>query len=174
MTPINVPAPVVPYVPSSRVSNSEPPKPPAAAVRPHTKPSSADFSAFGTTTESYDPSDDYYYDEGFVETDRIDPPQIDPNALIYSAKSAPYGEQFPSYLPKTMETRIGTSTDSQKSFETGDNVVYGKMDDEYYEDSFDYYYEEDLKDLKQQLGINDEESANKMSFLQLLQNLQSE
>ena len=47
---------------------------------------------------------------------------------------------------------------------------------EYYDDDFeyyeDYYLEEDLKELKHKLGIASDSSEPKLSFLQLLQNLQ--
>ena len=94
--------------------------------------------------------------------------------------------------------------DSSKTFVTGDNVVYGKFpegaeaskdinifyenndnNDEYYEDQFEYYddgeynyydaKEDDLKELKALLAADDNAtSETKMSFLQLLQNLQNE
>ena len=71
--------------------------------------SSADFNSFGESgTDSTD--QDYEYDLGYIETDRIDPKQIDPNAVIYSANSAPYGEQYPSYLPKSMATMVSYFT----------------------------------------------------------------
>ena len=155
------------------------------------KPPSADFNSFAEA-EDQDNTGDYEYDIGFIETDRIDvQSSIDPNALVYSQNSAPYGEQFPSYVPKnTIQTMVGTmgNQDSSKSVGTGDNVVYGKFPEgadaskaiaEYYDDQFEYfddyeYYEEDaLKDLKEQLGIAGSASQTKMSFLQLLQNLQS-
>ena len=94
--------------------------------------------------------------------------------------------------------------DSSKTFVTGDNVVYGKFpegaeaskdinifyenndnNDEYYEDQFEYYddgeynyydaKEDNLKELKALLATDDNAtSETKMSFLQLLQNLQNE
>ena len=94
--------------------------------------------------------------------------------------------------------------DSSKTFVTGDNVVYGKFpegaeaskdinifyenndnNDEYYEDQFEYYddgeynyydaKEDDLKELKALLATDDNAtSETKMSFLQLLLNLQNE
>ena len=184
MTPINVPAPVVPYVPiSSQViskSVTKPPKKPqiTTTTKISKKSSSADFDSF--TEKESNLNDDYVYDLGYVETDRIDidqpmanvdknldPSRIDPHALLYSANSRPYGEQFPSYLPKTISTMVGTmnSDDLSKTFGTGDSVVYGKFpegaqatkdlniysddkidrsnermdDDEYYEDNFEYY-----------------------------------
>lgn len=190
VTPVNVPAPVVPYVPPVMATSPQSP----VTKRRRKQPSpSADFNSFGTTERSPE-DEDYVYDVGYVETDRIDPPTIDPNALVYSANSAPYGEQYPSYLPKTLETMVGTmaNRDSSKNFATGDHVVYGKFpegadaskdmniyyddsEDEYYEDDFEYYYEDDLMELKSQLGIGDDSttSETKMSFLQLLQNLQN-
>ena len=51
-------------------------------------------------------------------------------------------------------------------------------DVEYYDDNFeyyeDYYLEEDLKELKHKLGIAQTSSEPKLSFLQLLQNLQGD
>ena len=98
--------------------------------------------------------------------------------------------------------------DSSKTFATGDNVVYGKfpegaeaskdinifsenndndrIDQEYYEDQFEYYddddeyiyydtKEDDLKELKALLAADDNGTCEtKMSFLQLLQNLQNQ
>ena len=209
VTPINVPAPVVPYAPPTPPTRRT--LTPTKHLRKEKKPStssssSADFSSFGVGTHpgASTAANDYEYDMGYIETDRID--QIDPNAVLYSANSAPYGEQYPSYLPKSMATMVGTmkSHDSSKSFVTGDNVVYGKFpegaeatkdiniydddtDEYYYEDEFEYYdddydyydtKEDDLKELKAQLGIlSDDDNATsetKMSFLQLLQNLQDE
>merc|ERR1712241_575761 len=164
VTPINVPAPVVPYAPPTPPTRRT--LTPTKHLRKEKKPStssssSADFSSFGVGTHpgASTAANDYEYDMGYIETDRID--QIDPNAVLYSANSAPYGEQYPSYLPKSMATMVGTmkSQDSSKTFVTGDNVVYGKFpegaeaskdiniyyddnedsDDEYYEDEFEYY-----------------------------------
>ena len=213
MTPINVPAPVVPYVPptaaalpsSVKISNSAPvatrtkplqPQPTKISERRLT--SSADFNSFAETEDdSGARSDDYdyAYDHGFVETDRIDVQSpsmtIDPNALVYRQNSRNYGEQYPSYVAKTIQTMVGTmgNKDSSKSFGTGDNVVYGMFpegegasddiaeyyDDnfEYYEDDYEYYEEDALKELKEELGIAESASEPKMSFLQLLQNLQN-
>jgi len=189
--------------------------------------SSADFNSFGESGTDLSSTDqDYEYDLGYIETDRIDPKQIDPNAVIYSANSAPYGEQYPSYLPKSMATMVGTmnTEDSSKTFVTGDHVVYGKFpegaeaskdiniyydddttidtDNDYYEDQFEYYdddydydnygnydylesesrsgdsnfesNEDDLKELKALIADDNATSETKMSFLQLLQNLQNE
>ena len=73
--------------------------------------SSADFNSFGESgTDLSSIDQDYEYDLGYIETDRIDPKQIDPNAVIYSANSAPYGEQYPSYLPKSMATMVSYFT----------------------------------------------------------------
>ena len=73
--------------------------------------SSADFNSFGESGTDLSSTDqDYEYDLGYIETDRIDPKQIDPNAVIYSANSAPYGEQYPSYLPKSMATMVSNFT----------------------------------------------------------------
>ena len=210
VTPINVPAPVVPYAPPTPPTRRT--LTPTKHLKKEKKPptsssSSADFSSFGAGTHSGSSTatNDYEYDMGYIETDRID--QIDPNAVLYSANSAPYGEQYPSYLPKSMATMVGTmkSQDSSKTFVTGDNVVYGKFpegaeatkdiniydddtaDEYYYEDEFEYYdddydyydsKEDDLKELKAQLGVlSDDDNATsetKMSFLQLLQNLQNQ
>ena len=127
VTPINVPASVVPYAPNyvpnyapnyapNIISRTVPPKirrklPPVVASKDNNPSSSADFNSFeesGTDLSSTD--QDYEYDLGYIETDRIDPKQIDPNAVIYSANSAPYGEQYPSYLPKSMATMVSNFT----------------------------------------------------------------
>ena len=128
----------------------------------------ADFSAFKTTKDdaSIEKLDDYIYDEGYTERDRIDIPsliepfgansplpqqvhaigsvgspkypnkhkgvsligstQVDPQALVYSSKTAPYGQQFPSYVPQSMETLVGTTLHRQKELATGDDIVYGR------------------------------------------------
>ena len=102
VTPINVPAPVVPYAPPTPAirHTSKPKAPPKKDKEPSM---SADFNSFDGGAISK--TDDYEYDVGYVETDRIDQ-QIDPNAVVYSANSAPYGEQYPSYLPKSMATMV--------------------------------------------------------------------
>ena len=116
VTPINVPAPVVPYAPPTPAyKQTLVPKHtllPKHSLVPNLTPidkkqsaSSADFSSFGSGAVSDNIDEDYEYDLGFVETDRIDQ-QIHPNAVLYSANSAPYGEQFPSYLPKSMATMV--------------------------------------------------------------------
>ena len=68
---------------------------------------------------------------------------------------------------KNINTFNPTTTTSQ------DNIANGQ---EYYDDDFeyyeDYYLEEDLKELKHKLGIANENGEPKLSFLQLLQNLQ--
>ena len=146
---------------------------------------SADFDEFDELPET----DEEYvyeeeYDEGYKETDRIDvqtPLVIDPNALVYSQQSAPYGKEYPSYVPESFHTMVGTLDDrhSSKTFDT--DAFYGKfpegahatknlnlipeaIENEYYDDEFeyyddDYYLEEDLKQLKHKLGIAPE-SAN--------------
>ena len=94
-------------------------------------PTSADFHSFADSNlDNY--ADDYQYDVGFVETDRIDvqptrQANMDPSAILYSQQAAPYGEQFPSYFPKTMETRVGSADSLSKTLVAGDSVVYGKM-----------------------------------------------
>merc|ERR1719273_1460141 len=204
--PVNVPAPVVPYVPSSAKTSSisrTQPKPTSKATStiikasnlekrklrenesqdssslssatPTSAAASADFNSFSERSD--DGQDDYYdyeYDAGYKETDRIDiqtPLVIDPNALVYSQHSAPYGQQFPSYVSDSIHTMVGTlGQDSSKTFVTNDHVVYGKFPEgadasknmnnaniAYYDDNFeyyeDYYLEEDLKELKHKLGI---------------------
>merc|ERR1712020_745057 len=52
--------------------------------------------------------------------------KVDPNALIYSQKSAPYGEQFPSYVPHSIETLMGSTLNTQKRLAAGNNIVYGR------------------------------------------------
>ena len=92
--------------------------------------SAADFSSFKDTNhppalkvQGNDNSDD----EGFHETDRIDVPSlIDPNALIYSSNSAPYGEQYPSYIPDSMATVVGTTLNTDKQLSSKNNIVYGR------------------------------------------------
>ena len=248
--PVNVPAPVVPYVPSSARTGMLTPAAPTTISRAQPKPTSkatsiikpnnlekrksssstaatiaastpataaaaaasADFNSFFERSK-YDDGQDYYdyeYDAGYKETDRIDvqtPLVIDPNALVYSQHSAPYGQQFPSYVSDSIHTMVGTlgQDSSSKNFMTNDHVVYGKFPEganaskdiniarldatatstdsqniataqEYYDDDFeyyeDYYLEEDLKELKHKLGIASDSSEPKLSFLQLLQNLQ--
>ena len=92
--------------------------------------STADFSAFKDTNMQPKlkvEGDDYSYDEGYHETDRIDIPSlIDPNALIYSSNSAPYGQQYPSYVPHSIETLMGSSLNTKKHLSAGNNVVYGR------------------------------------------------
>ena len=237
--PVNVPAPVVPYVPSSAKTSSisrTQPKPTSKATStvikannlekrklrenesqdssslssatPTSAAASADFNSFSERSdEGKDDYYDYEYDAGYKETDRIDvqtPLVIDPNALVYSQHSAPYGQQFPSYVSDSIHTMVGTlgQDSSSKNFMTNDHVVYGKFPEganasknintfnpntttsqdniakgqEYYDDDFeyyeDYYLEEDLKELKHKLGIASESGEPKLSFLQLLQNLQ--
>ena len=260
---VNVPAPVVPYVPpvskaqhnynvmgTDRILKHDEPMAATVTLKPRNysnsptkatafigpvkgsglSESSADFSAFATTEkDTFD--EDYVYDAGYQEEDRIDvqqpmPTMIDPNALIYSQQSAPYGHQFPSYIPDTIQTLVGTlgTSDSSKTFSTDKHVIYGKfpegpnasenlnvglpknVDSEddyyYYDDSFEYapgeyYYDdeydkdsdytgaisnadgsasvEQLQMLKKRLGmVNGEEDdgSKKVSFLQLLKNLQ--
>lgn len=119
VTPINVPASVVPYAPNyapNIIRSTVPPKirhklPPVVAPKDNIPSSSADFNSFGESGTDLSSADqDYEYDLGYIETDRIDPKQIDPNAVIYSANSAPYGEQYPSYLPKSMATMVSYFT----------------------------------------------------------------
>ena len=149
---------------------------------------SADFNSFAASSANDDDSD-YQYDIGFVETDRIDvQSSMDPSAILYSQQALPYGEQFPSYLPKTIETRVGSSDFDKKTLVSGDNVVYGKgvslpgvsedssSSSDYYEDQFYYDYYED--ELKSRLGMasdvvmtGDQQNENPMSFFQLLNNL---
>ena len=113
--------------------------------------SAADFSSFhepNQTPKLKVEGDDYSIDEGYHETDRIDVPsliepysagrtpdrrpsskmssKVDPNALIYSQKSAPYGEQFPSYVPHSIETVMGSTLNTQKRLAAGNNIVYGR------------------------------------------------
>lgn len=197
MTPVNVPAPVVPYVPAMTPSTLKPksttktPKP----TRKNRRPPSADFSSFeeGSSEET-----DYEYDPGYKETDRIDvqtPLIIDPNAFVYSQNSAPYGQQYPSFVSDSIQTMVGTLGDDNKQFATSDHVVYGKFPegsdasknmnivsednveyyDDYYEDESYYYDEKALQGLKDRLGIaangDQDTSETKMSFLQLINNL---
>ena len=225
MIPVNVPAPVVPYVPSSAKmgtlptmlkAQSKPTSKATSIIKPNNlekrklsasssvaTPASADFNSFSERTDDGQDYYDYEYDAGYKETDRIDvqtPLVIDPNALVYSQQSAPYGEQYPSYVSDSIHTMVGTlgQDTSSKNFMTNDHVVYGKFPEganaskdintfaastaqhianaqDYYDDDFeyyeDYYLEEDLKELKHKLGIASE-SEPKLSFLQLLQNLQ--
>ena len=92
--------------------------------------SAADFSSFKDTNQP--PSlqvqgNDFSKDEEFHETDRIDVPSlIDPNALIYSSNSAPYGEQFPSYIPDSIATVVGSTLNTDKQLSSGNNIVYGR------------------------------------------------
>jgi hypothetical protein len=226
VNPVNVPAPLLPYVASTYQQMPTSPTAeagvPQSSVRPSvaepasvttlrtterrrietTKPQSADFSSFADSNK-HDDEFEYEYDTGYHETDRIDvqaPLTIDPNALIYSQHSAPYGHQFPSYLPDSIQTMVGTqaSQDASKTFSIGDSVVYGKFpegahasenmnlgsdeeyiddfeyyddDDDYYQEDNDYYNEQELQELKRRLGIA-ADSKPKVSFLQLLTNLQ--
>ena len=55
-----------------------------------------------------------------------DKTRIDPNALIYSSKSAPYGQQFPSYVPHSIETLVGSTLNTEKQLSAGNNIVYGR------------------------------------------------
>ena len=114
--PVNVPAPVVPYAPSSSTASAVYPNPSTITQRtistsPNSlrrnnkivnKINSADFDEFDELPET---DDDYVYeeeyDEGYKETDRIDvqtPLVIDPYALVYSQQSAPYGKEHPSFV----------------------------------------------------------------------------
>ena len=134
--------------------------------------SAADFSAFEETNKGpilKVQGDDYSYDDGYQETDRIDVPslidpyvagprpvkntiaigsiggpeypnsnsennrgtssmktRIDPTALIYSSKTAPYGQQFPSYVPHSIETLVGSTLNTEKQLSAGNNIVYGR------------------------------------------------
>ena len=92
--------------------------------------SAADFSSFMDTDNPPTlkvQGNDYSDDDGFHETDRIDIPSlIDPNALIYSSNSAPYGEQFPSYIPESMATVVGTTLNTDKQLSSSNNIVYGR------------------------------------------------
>ena len=134
--------------------------------------SAADFSSFEQTNKGpmlKVQGDDYSYDEGYQETDRIDVPslmdtyiasprpvkntiaigsiggpeylnsnsgnnrrtssiktRIDPTALIYSSKTAPYGQQFPSYVPHSIETLVGSTLNTEKQLSAGNNIVYGR------------------------------------------------
>ncbi len=188
---VPVPAPVVPYVPPTatmvpsftsndltHTGNSEPSSNILPVARPPPNPSSADFSSFETNkqrgNQASDSEDDY--DSGYTERDRIDvqtPLAIDPHSLVYSQKSAPYGQQFPSYVPESIHTMVGTlgTGSSTKTFSTDDSVVYGKFpegahaakdlnmglpeieeeeDYYYYDDNFEYapgeYYYDDEND----------------------------
>ena len=167
-------------------------------------PTSADFNSFADSNlDSY--ADDYQYDVGFVETDRIDvqpsrQANMDPSAILYSQQAAPYGEQFPSYFPKTMETRVGSADSLSKTLVAGDSVVYGKMqsgisnsgspssssgddyylydyeDEFYYDDDYDESVEYQQQQLNSRLGIaasslKPDNQDKPMSFFQLLNNL---
>ena len=92
--------------------------------------SAADFSSFKDTNQPpvlKVQGNDFSEDEGFHETDRIDVPSlIDPNALIYSSNSAPYGEQFPSYIPDSIATVVGSTLNTDKQLSSGNNIVYGR------------------------------------------------
>ena len=133
----------------------------------HLKSSAADFSSFKATNQVAKLNmevDDYEYDEGYQETDRIDVPsliepyamtpvgikqslavgsvghpeypnkvhtpslksKIDHNALVYSSKTAPYGQQFPSYVPHSIATVVGSTLNTQKQLSAGDDIVYGR------------------------------------------------
>ena len=52
--------------------------------------------------------------------------KIDPNALVYSSKTAPYGQQFPSYVPHSIETLVGSTLNTEKQLSAGNNIVYGR------------------------------------------------
>ena len=92
--------------------------------------SAADFSSFKDTNQPpllKVQGNDFSEDEGFHETDRIDVPSlIDPNALIYSSNSAPYGEQFPSYIPDSIATVVGSTLNTDKQLSSSNNIVYGR------------------------------------------------
>merc|ERR1712107_518276 len=133
---------------------------------------SADFHSFAAQESE---PEDYQYDIGFVETDRIDVQQVgmDPSAILYSQKAAPYGEQFPSYLPKTIETRVGSTSDSMKKIVAGDSVVYGKISESgtptrsSSESVYDYYdYTDESDELKSRLGVaaGTDQNEKPMSF----------
>ena len=150
---------------------------------------SADFHSFATSSSVHDDdSGDYQYDIGFVETDRIDvQSSMDPSAILYSQQALPYGEQFPSFQVKTLETRVGSSDFDKKTLVSGDNVVYGKgvsmpavtedNSSDYYEDEFYYDYYEDGSEYKSRIGMaspnagDQQQNENPMSFFQLLNNL---
>lgn len=48
---------------------------------------------------------------------------IDPNALLYTKHSKPYGKQYPSYVPNTIETRL--SSDTVRNLPVDEDIVYG-------------------------------------------------
>ena len=98
----------------------EPLNPSSVGSQKHSSvPTSADFHSFADTAFEDDIYDDeYQYDVGFVETDRIDV-QDDPSAVLYSQQAAPYGEQFPSYFPQTIETRVGSADSLSKTLVAG-------------------------------------------------------
>ena len=169
----------------------EPLNPSSVGSQKHSSvPTSADFHSFADTAFEDDIYDDeYQYDVGFVETDRIDV-QDDPSAVLYSQQAAPYGEQFPSYFPQTIETRVGSADSLSKTLVAGDSVVYGKVppsdNAEYYlydyEDEF--YYDDDDSSLESNSQLNsrlgiaaisangrDDQDQKPMSFFQLLNNL---
>ena len=133
---------------NDKIKDAKPQHVPARATQPS---SAADFSSFhepNQTPKLKVEGDDYSIDEGYHETDRIDVPsliepyaagrtpkrrpsskissKVDPNALIYSQKSAPYGEQFPSYVPHSIETLMGSTLNTQKRLAAGNNIVYGR------------------------------------------------
>ena len=138
---------------SDKLSNDQINEPKPQHVPSHSTQTSsaADFSSFhepNQTPKLKVEGDDYSIDEGYHETDRIDVPsliepytvgqtpkrrpyskissKVDPNALIYSQKSAPYGEQFPSYVPPSIETLMGSTLNTQKRLAAGNNIVYGR------------------------------------------------
>jgi len=55
------------------------------------------------------------------------PYKVDPQAVLFNKVSAPYGQQFPSFVPESMQTMIGTPGGGLKNFATGNDVVYGKF-----------------------------------------------
>ena len=54
--------------------------------------------------------------------------RIDPLSVTYTANSKPYGQQYPSYVPSSLVTTLGTEVDGEKRFAVGSDVVYGRAD----------------------------------------------
>ena len=62
---------------------------------------------------------------GDPEPAYVDQIDMDPNSLAYNLQSAPYGQQYPSFVPDTLSTTLGTDNGPVKQFDVGSDVVYG-------------------------------------------------
>lgn len=169
---IDVPSPVVPYVPSNPHQSTAPkvsvdvPNPIVRSIRKRkkNKTKSADFSSFRKPTTPSSMKIPSSVTEEYHETDRIDEAGLidpkmyyDPSVLEYMKSAAPYGLNFPSYSSPGMETQIRPS-DVTKELATGSDVVYGagpaqgqpSLDEllaNVYDDNYEYMTDIDKDDI---------------------------